>query len=95
MQALRGEALTIHGNRQQARSFCYVDDLIEGLIRLMNSDYTRPINIGNINEFTILELAEPIRQKINRSLSIAHRDLPVDDPIQRQPIIEPATNQLR
>ncbi len=53
-----------------------VDDLIEGLIRLMNSDYTRPINIGNINEFTILELAELIRQKINRSLSIAHRDLP-------------------
>jgi len=94
VQALRGEALTIYGDGKQTRSFCYVDDLIEGLIRLMNSDYTSPINIGNPNEFTMLELAELIRQKINPSLSIVHRDLPEDDPMQRQPIIKLAKEQL-
>ncbi|MDB4555169.1 SDR family oxidoreductase [Synechococcus sp. AH-707-D15] len=94
VQALRGKALTIYGDGKQTRSFCYVDDLIEGLIRLMNSDYTSPINIGNPNEFTMLELAELIRQKINPSLSIVHRDLPEDDPMQRQPIIKLAQEQL-
>ena len=94
VQALRGEALTIYGDGKQTRSFCYVDDLIEGLIRLMNSDYASPINIGNPNEFTMLELAELIRQKINPSLSIVHRDLPEDDPMQRQPIIKLAKEQL-
>ena len=94
VQALRGEALTIYGDGQQTRSFCYVDDLIEGLIRLMNSNYTSPINIGNPNEFTMLKLAELIRDKINPSLSIVHKPLPEDDPMQRQPIIELAKTQL-
>ena len=94
VQALRGEALTIYGDGQQTRSFCYVDDLIEGLIRLMNSNYTNPINIGNPNEFTMLKLAELIRDKINPSLSIVHKPLPEDDPMQRQPIIELAKTQL-
>ena len=94
VQALRGEALTIYGDGQQTRSFCYVDDLIKGLIRLMNSNYTSPINIGNPNEFTMLKLAELIRDKINPSLSIVHKPLPEDDPMQRQPIIELAKTQL-
>ena len=94
VQALRGEALTIYGDGKQTRSFCYVDDLIEGLIRLMNSDYTKPVNIGNPNEFTILELAELIRNKINPSLPIIHKELPEDDPMQRQPIIDLAKEQL-
>ena len=94
VQALRGEALTIYGDGQQTRSFCYVDDLIEGLIRLMNSDYTNPVNIGNPDEFTILQLAELIRHKINPSLPIIHKELPEDDPMQRQPIIELAMKEL-
>ena len=94
VQALRGEALTIYGDGQQTRSFCYVDDLIEGLIRLMNSDYTSPINIGNPTEFTMLQLAELVRNKINPRLSIIHKDLPKDDPMQRQPIIELAKKEL-
>ena len=94
VQALRGEALTIYGDGKQTRSFCYVDDLIEGLIRLMNSDYTSPINIGNPTEFTMLQLAELVRNKINPRLSIIHKDLPQDDPMQRQPIIELAKKEL-
>ncbi len=94
VQALRGEALTIYGDGKQTRSFCYVDDLIEGLIRLMNSNYTSPVNIGNPNEFTILQLAELIRHKINPSLPIIHKELPEDDPMQRQPIIDLAMKEL-
>ena len=94
VQALRGEALTIYGDGKQTRSFCYVDDLIEGLIRLINSDYTSPINIGNPTEFTMLQLAELVRNKINPRLSIIHKDLPQDDPKQRQPIIELAKKEL-
>ena len=94
VQALRGEALTIYGDGKQTRSFCYVDDLIEGLIRLMNSNYASPVNIGNPNEFTILQLAELIRHKINPSLPIIHKELPEDDPMQRQPIIELAMKEL-
>ena len=94
VQALRGDALTIYGKGNQTRSFCYVDDLIEGLIRLMNSDQTGPINIGNPNEFTILQLAQLIRNKINPSLPIIKKPLPEDDPMQRQPIIDLAKIQL-
>ena len=94
VQALRGDALTIYGEGNQTRSFCYVDDLIEGLIRLMNSDQTGPINIGNPNEFTILELAQLIRNKINPSLPIIKKPLPEDDPMQRQPMIDLAKIQL-
>ena len=94
VQALRGDALTIYGEGNQTRSFCYVDDLIEGLIRLMNSDQTGPINIGNPNEFTILELAQLIRNKINPSLPIIKKPLPEDDPMQRQPMIDLAKIKL-
>ncbi len=94
VQALRGQALTIYGDGRQTRSFCYVDDLIEGLIKLMNSDYTNPVNIGNPDEFTMLQLAELIRNKINPSLPIIHKELPEDDPMQRQPIITLAKEQL-
>ena len=94
VQTLRGDALTIYGKGNQTRSFCYIDDLIEGLIRLMNSDQTGPINIGNPNEFTILQLAQLIRNKINPSLPIIKKPLPEDDPMQRQPIIDLAKIQL-
>ena len=94
VQALRGDALTIYGEGNQTRSFCYVDDLIEGLIRLMNSDQTGPINIGNPNEFTMLQLAQLIRNKINPSLPIIKKPLPEDDPMQRQPMIDLAKVQL-
>ena len=94
VQALRGDALTIYGEGNQTRSFCYVDDLIEGLIRLMNSDQTGPINIGNPNEFTMLQLAQLIRNKINPSLPIIKKPLPEDDPMQRQPMIDLAKIQL-
>lgn len=95
VQALRGEALTIYGDGKQTRSFCYVDDLAEGLIRLMNSDYTNPVNIGNPNEFTMLQLAVLVKNKIDPSLPITHKDLPEDDPMQRQPIIEVAKKTIR
>ena len=94
VQALRGDALTIYGEGNQTRSFCYVDDLIEGLIRLMNSDQTGPINIGNPNEFTMLQLAQLIINKINPSLPIIKKPLPEDDPMQRQPMIDLAKIQL-
>ena len=94
VQALRGEPLTIYGEGTQTRSFCYVDDLIEGLIRMMNSTQTGPINIGNPNEFKILQLAELIIDKINPSLSIIKKQLPEDDPMQRQPVIELAKTKL-
>ena len=94
VQALRGDALTIYGDGNQTRSFCYVDDLIEGLIRLMNSNQTGPINIGNPNEFTMLQLAQLIRNKINPSLPVIKKTLPEDDPMQRKPIIDLAKTQL-
>ena len=94
VQALRGEPLTIYGEGTQTRSFCYVDDLIEGIIRMMNSTQTGPINIGNPNEFKILKLAELIIDKINPSLSIIKKQLPEDDPMQRQPVIELAKTKL-
>ncbi len=94
VQALRGEALTIYGDGSQTRSFCYVDDLIEGMIRLMNSKESGPINIGNPGEFTILRLAELIRDRINPELKLLSKPLPADDPMQRQPIIKLAQEKL-
>ena len=93
-QALRGQDITVFGDGSQTRSFCYVDDLIEGLIRLMNSNQTGPINIGNPNEFTMLQLAQLIRNKINPSLPVIKKTLPEDDPMQRKPIIDLAKTQL-
>lgn len=94
VQALRGEPLTIYGEGLQTRSFCYVDDLIEGMIRLMNSDQTGPINIGNPNEFTIRELADAIRGQIDPDLRLLQSPLPQDDPLQRQPVIKLAREHL-
>ncbi|ABB33965.1 UDP-glucuronic acid decarboxylase family protein [Synechococcus sp. CC9605] len=94
VQALRGEPLTLYGDGSQTRSFCYVSDLIEGLIRLMNGDHTGPINLGNPAEFTIRELAELVRQQIRPNLPLMEKPLPQDDPRQRQPAINFARQQL-
>ena len=94
VQALRGDPLTLYGDGSQTRSFCYVSDLIEGLIRLMNGDHTGPINLGNPNEFTIRELAELVRIQINPELQLVEKPLPQDDPQQRQPAIDLAREQL-
>ena len=94
VQALRGEALTLYGDGSQTRSFCYVSDLIEGLLRLMNGAHTGPINLGNPDEFTIRQLAELVRGRINPALHLVERPLPEDDPVQRQPQIDLARHQL-
>ena len=94
VQALRGDPLTLYGDGSQTRSFCYVSDLIEGLIRLMNGDQTGPINLGNPNEFTIRELAELVRIQINPELQLVEKPLLQDDPQQRQPAIDLAREQL-
>jgi UDP-glucuronate decarboxylase len=96
MQALQGLPITIFGDGSQTRSFCYVDDLIEGFIRLMatGDDITGPINLGNPNEFTILELAEKVIQLTNSKSEIVFRPLPSDDPMQRQPNIDEAKSKL-
>jgi UDP-glucuronate decarboxylase len=89
-QALRGEPLTIYGDGSQTRSFCYVDDLIDGLLRLMaydGPDCHQPHNIGNPVEFTMLELAHQVRDAIQPGLEIVHLPLPQDDPKQRRPDI--------
>ena len=89
MQALRGDSITIYGDGLQSRSFCYVDDLIEALVRLMNSsdDFTGPINIGNPDEFTMLDLAEKVIDLTGSESKLIYMPLPHDDPMQRQPDI--------
>ncbi|MGB3625346.1 MAG: UDP-glucuronic acid decarboxylase family protein [Henriciella sp.] len=96
MQALRGEDITLYGDGQQTRSFCFVDDLVEGLIRLMDTgpDVTGPINLGNPGEFTIKELAELIIELTGAKSSLVHKPLPQDDPRQRQPDITRAKDTL-
>jgi UDP-glucuronate decarboxylase len=94
VQALKGEPLTLYGDGSQTRSFCYADDLIEGMIRLMNGEHTGPINIGNPGEFTIRQLAERVRDRITPSLELVTRPLPQDDPLQRQPVIDLARREL-
>jgi len=96
VQALRGEPLTVYGAGQQTRSFCYVDDLVEGLIRLMNSrdDFTGPVNLGNPGEFTILELAQKVLALTGSASRIEHLPLPSDDPTQRRPVIDLARAEL-
>ncbi len=96
VQAIKGENITIYGDGKQSRSFCYVDDLIEGMIRLMNSrdDFIGPVNIGNPTEFTILELAEKVIQLTGSKSRLIFKPLPEDDPMQRQPIIELAKKEL-
>ena len=93
-QALLGEPLTVFGNGSQTRSFCYVDDLIEGIFRLLLSDEVEPVNIGNPHEMTILEFAERIRTAVGSTSTIDYRPLPEDDPKTRQPDITKARRIL-
>ena len=93
-QALRGEDLTIFGNGLQTRSFCYVDDQVEGIFRLLFSDYAYPVNIGNPSEITIKEFAEEIIKLTGTNQKIVYKDLPEDDPMQRQPDISLAKKIL-
>lgn len=96
VQALKGNDITIFGDGTQSRSFCYVDDLIDGMIKLMNSkkDITGPINIGNPNEFSMLELAKKVIELTNSNSKLIFNDLPQDDPLQRQPLIDLAKKRL-
>lgn len=96
VQALKGQNITIYGDGKQTRSFCYVDDLINGMIKLMNSekDFTGPVNIGNPGEFTMLELAQKIIELTGSSSQIVYEPLPSDDPMQRKPVIDLAKEKL-
>jgi len=93
-QALRGEDLTVFGDGSQTRSFCYIDDLVEGIYRLLFSDYTEPMNIGNPHETTIKEFAEEILALTGANQKIIYKPLPTDDPTQRQPDITKAKEIL-
>ena len=96
VQALRDQPVTVYGAGQQTRSFCYIDDLIDGFLRLMDmpDDFTGPVNLGNPVEFTILELAEAVIAKTNSKSEIVFEALPTDDPVQRQPDITLARDAL-
>jgi UDP-glucuronate decarboxylase len=94
VQALRGEPLTVYGQGSQTRSFCYVSDLVEGLMRLMNGDFIGPVNLGNPDEYTILELAQVIQGMIDPEAELVYKPLPEDDPKQRQPDIARAKTYL-
>jgi UDP-glucuronate decarboxylase len=97
VQALRGEDITIYGDGLQTRSFCYVDDLIEGFVRMMATPhgFTGPINIGNPGEFTMLELAEKVLSQVGGRSKLVFKPLPSDDPKQRQPDISLASSELQ
>ena len=94
-QALRGEDLTIFGDGSQTRSFCYVDDLIEGIYRLLMSDHAEPVNIGNPHEITISDFAEEIIELTGTDQKVVYKELPVNDPMQRQPDISKAKSLLK
>jgi len=96
VQSLKGEDITVYGDGSQTRSFCYVDEMVEGIIKMMDSKegFTGPVNIGNSREFTILELAEKIISLTNSKSKIIYKPLPEDDPIQRQPNIDLAKKEL-
>jgi len=93
-QALRGENITVYGDGSQTRSFCYVDDLVEGIYRLLLSDYNRPVNVGNPSEITLLQFAEEVLALTGSKSKIVYEPLPQDDPRQRQPNITKAMNIL-
>jgi len=93
-QILNDQPLTVYGNGKQTRSFCYVDDLVDGITKLLLSKISGPVNIGNPREFTILEFAELIRKKYNPKAKIVYHDLPIDDPKQRKPDITLARKEL-
>jgi UDP-glucuronate decarboxylase len=96
VQALTGQDITVYGDGSQTRSFCYVDDLIEGLIRMMNApdDFVGPVNLGNPSEFSMLELAEKIVGLTESRSQIVFKPLPQDDPLQRRPDIALAKKRL-
>jgi UDP-glucuronate decarboxylase len=96
VQALKGEDITIYGNGTQTRSFCYVDDQLEGMVRMMNSpeEFTGPVNIGNPGEFSMIELAEKVLKLTGSSSKLIHLPLPADDPMQRKPDISLARKVL-
>ena len=96
MQALHGQDLTVFGDGEQTRSFCYVEDLVSGLIALMDSppEVTGPINIGNPSDFTMLELAEKVLALVGGDSKVIHQPLPTDDPVRRKPNIDKAQNLL-
>ncbi|WP_030006840.1 UDP-glucuronic acid decarboxylase family protein [Picosynechococcus sp. NKBG042902] len=94
VQALQDKPLTVYGDGSQTRSFCYVSDLVEGLIRLMNRDFIGPVNLGNPDEYTILELAQTIQNMVNPDVEVVFEPLPQDDPRQRQPDITRAKTYL-
>jgi dTDP-glucose 4,6-dehydratase len=93
-QALRGEDLTVFGDGSQTRSFCFVDDLIEGIYRLLLSDYHMPVNIGNPDEISLKEFAEEVLALTGKKVKVIYKPLPVDDPKQRQPDITRAKGLL-
>jgi UDP-glucuronate decarboxylase len=97
VQALNNQDITVYGEGSQTRSFCYVDDLIEGMVRMMNGpdEFVGPVNLGNPTEFTILELAEKIIQLTASESRVVFRALPQDDPLQRQPDISLAKEKLQ
>jgi len=94
IQSLSEKPITIYGNGGQTRSFCFVNDLIDGLIKLMNNSHSGPINLGNPKEYTILDLANIIRSKINPELEFIYKPFPEDDPLQRKPNIDLAKSNL-
>jgi UDP-glucuronate decarboxylase len=94
VQALRKQPLTVYGNGSQTRSFCYVSDLVNGLMRLMNGDCIGPVNLGNPDEYTILELAQAVQQMVNPDADIKYEPLPQDDPRRRKPDITLARTRL-
>ena len=96
LQALRNQDITVYGDGEQTRSFCYVDDMIQGIIRMMNTsdEFTGPVNLGNPEEYSIIELAQKIIELTDSKSKIVYRQLPEDDPLQRQPNIELAKQQL-
>ena len=94
-QALRGEPITIYGQGEQTRSFCYVSDLVEGIVRLLKTDFSEPVNLGNPNEITVMQLAEEIIALVGDTKSkIVYEDLPQDDPKRRKPDITRAQTLL-
>jgi UDP-glucuronate decarboxylase len=96
VQALRGQDITIYGDGQQTRSFCYVDDLVEGMLRMMDTEtgFTGPVNIGNPGEFTMLQLAQKVLTLVGSKSKLVHKTLPQDDPRQRKPVIDLAKSKF-
>lgn len=95
VQSLKGEDITVYGSGQQTRSFCYVDDLVEGIIRMMEcEDFNGPVNLGNPGEFTMLELAETVIRLTGSKSKVVHMPLPEDDPVKRKPVVDLAKEKL-